>query len=876
MGMNAQDRLPSSSMWLKAYPVSGAKVPFAYYGEGTEYKVTWGMDVAWNSSGNVRRGYNYIGNALNSGRISFQPSDSVGEDLKLSNSQQRSLRSRCNNIKISGVTNVIINCDHEALNSENYYGKPENWYRMIKASVLYAKSQGLNVTSILPFNEPDYTEWGEGSQADFKEIARLIKEDPDLEGIRVCGGNTLNCDKALNWYNYMKPYIDEGNTHELAGSFNNYALFFQQVRKDGNHATADEMHNTMEAFIAVHYGLQTGIWWGYDGVARGDFCKAAYGGHELGYGENRSAWAAGCVYRLPSGAVEAFVGVSERQANKNWMDIVSTDCDVYYDGYGPVRLYQQFLPGDGVYGSTNQKNADKVIHIHSGEDVPLDTLGGDYIIMNKSTNRVMRPASNENRAAVQQGIRQGYAIERWRISPTSHLKGGDFSYHYIFNTTAGMYLNNLNNSLTANGTYIIYNAGGSDNEQFVMEYAGNGFYYIRNHLSGLYLEANGDTNIRQAAFTGRDVQQWRFMPVNAQCEQDPPAAPTGLKTEGRTASVLLSWDANSESDINGYMIFRAYDKDGETIWQTIGRNIMGTEFLDNNCIPGKTYKYRIKAVDLSGNRSEPSQEAEGVTNGEKALIAHYEFDENILDDSENQFDCVTYKDVSYSTIAQLVKSGTSSISLDGSKDYLLLSNSVGCLNEMTISFWVYNGDVARKMAKVFDFGSDADHCMYFTIYNGTNTRFVIKKDDVEQVLATTKLSSGWKYVSVTFDKSQVKLYINGEEVASEDISIRPSDINPAMCFIGRSQSVSDPLFKGRLDDFRIYNYALSPEEIRLDMNGGVPDAINSLDADDNAVVISTEYFTLSGERTTRPENGIFIMKQRCNDGSMRVKKVIVR
>ena len=70
-----------------------------------------------------------------------------------------------------------------------------------------------------------------------------------------------------------------------------------------------------------------------------------------------------------------------------------------------------------------------------------------------------------------------------------------------------MYLNNLNNSLTANGTYIIYNAGGSDNEQFVMEYAGNGFYYIRNHLSGLYLEANGDTNIRQAAFTGRDVQQ---------------------------------------------------------------------------------------------------------------------------------------------------------------------------------------------------------------------------------------------------------------------------------------------------------------------------------------------------------------------------------
>ena len=212
------------------------------------------------------------------------------------------------------------------------------------------------MTSVLPFNEPDYTEWGEGTQAHFKAIAKLIKEDPDMEGIRVCGGNTLNCDQASPWYNYMKPYIDEGNTHQLAGAFRTYAAFFEEVRRDGLHATADELHNSMEAFVAVHYGLQTGIWWGYDGLARGDICKATNGGQELGYGENRNAWAAGAVYRLPNGSVEAFVGVSERQANKNWIDIIATDRDVFYEGYGPVRTYQQFLPGDGVYSSSNQKN----------------------------------------------------------------------------------------------------------------------------------------------------------------------------------------------------------------------------------------------------------------------------------------------------------------------------------------------------------------------------------------------------------------------------------------------------------------------------------------------------------------------------------------
>lgn len=36
-------------------------------------------------------------------------------------------------------------------------------------------------------------------------------------------GNTLNSDQALPWYNYLKDQLDEGNTHQLAGSFDNFA-----------------------------------------------------------------------------------------------------------------------------------------------------------------------------------------------------------------------------------------------------------------------------------------------------------------------------------------------------------------------------------------------------------------------------------------------------------------------------------------------------------------------------------------------------------------------------------------------------------------------------------------------------------------------------
>lgn len=872
-----QARVPNSSMWLKAYPVSGSQVNYEYYGTGKEYSVSWGMDVAWNWDFNVRRGTNFIGKEnISTGRISFQPNDLVDANGNLSARQQQALQSRINNIKISGVNSVVINCDHEALTDDdynpaegyyNYYGKPEEWVKLIKASVLFAQSKGLTITSILPFNEPDYTAWREGTQAHFKEIARLCKEDPVLKDIRICGGNTLNCDRASEWYNYMKPYIDEGNTHELAGSFNNYANFFQEVRNDGNIATADELHNSMEAFVAVHYGMQNGIWWGFDGVARGDICKATNGGVELGYGENRSAWAAGAVYRMPAGNVEAFVGQSERQSSANLMDFVATDNDVYYEGYGPVRLYQQYLSGDGVYGSDNQKNADRVIHIHAGDDVPLDTIGGECIIMNKKTKKLLALTGSGSGSPAQQYTLRNKPFERWIISPTLPTKGGDFSYYYL-NSSANtkMFLNLLNNSMTAGGTFILYNAGGSDNEQYCFEYAGDGYYYIRSHLSGLYIETNGTTVIRQNNFTGKDEQKWRMQPIDAKCEQEAPAAPIGLKAEGRSASVRLTWTANTEDDINSYIILRGKTVNGETKWETIGRRITETFFIDNSCEAGVNYQYRIQAVDYSGNRSDASEMVQCSTNGSKAMIAEYEFDENLYDNSENYFDAVAPTDITFTT---LHKSGSHGLSLDGKNDYLMLPTQVANQDEMTIAMWVNNGATSTSWMRLFDFGNGTDQYMFFTPSNGSEARFVMKNGGDEQILSTSKIGTGWKHLAVTIGAETVKIFINAEEVASStSFTIKPSDIKPALCFIGRSQFKADPLFKGRIDDLRIYNYPLTADELQAAMD----DLVNGISNTTTSDVVSRTYYTIGGVKVTPSAPGIKVVVERHSDGSVTTHK----
>jgi hypothetical protein len=49
---------------------------------------------------------------------------------------------------------------------------------------------------------------------------------------------------------------------------------------------------------------------------------------------------------------------------------------------------------------------------------------------------------------------------------------------------------------------------------------------------------------------------------------------------------------------------------------------------------------------------------------------------------------------------------------------------------------------------------------------------------------------------------------------SSDFTIKPSDIAPSLCYIGRSMFAADPFFNGYIDDLRIYNYALSADQVK--------------------------------------------------------------
>lgn len=83
----------------------------------------------------------------------------------------------------------------------------------------------------------------------------------------------------------------------------------------------------------------------------------------------------------------------------------------------------------------------------------------------------------------------------------------------------------------------------------------------------------------------------------------------------------------------------------------------------------------------------------------------------------------------------------------------------------------------------------------------------------------------WTYLTGTFDGTTLTFYINGQAVGSTPTTA-PIDVTTGVLRIGSNNVWSGENFPGVIDEVRIYNRALSPAEIQVDMNtpvaGGQP------------------------------------------------------
>jgi len=88
----------------------------------------------------------------------------------------------------------------------------------------------------------------------------------------------------------------------------------------------------------------------------------------------------------------------------------------------------------------------------------------------------------------------------------------------------------------------------------------------------------------------------------------PPAAPANLQSSPQEGAISLIWDANSEPDLDGYIVFRGPSP--ESLESIVSAPVQLTQFRDENLQPGTRYVYVVRAVDKAGNRSAASNAVE--------------------------------------------------------------------------------------------------------------------------------------------------------------------------------------------------------------------------------------------------------------------------
>jgi len=163
---------------------------------------------------------------------------------------------------------------------------------------------------------------------------------------------------------------------------------------------------------------------------------------------------------------------------------------------------------------------------------------------------------------------------------------------------------------------------------------------------------------------------------------------------------------------------------------------------------------------------------------------------------------------------------------DGTGDYIDCGNNTNfnMTSAMTILAWVYfpadligfNSVVGKEKRS-----ATPEAANYWLFLNSSGKLGFYVKDidgDSTSLVTTDALQTGqWYQVAVTFLNGSVNLYINGALSEAGNLSVNTLIINDADLEIGSGQVAGGArghYFKGLIDDVKIYNRALTPEEIR--------------------------------------------------------------
>lgn len=321
-----------------------------------------------------------------------------------------------------------------------------------------------------------------------------------------------------------------------------------------------------------------------------------------------------------------------------------------------------------------------------------------------------------------------------------------------------------------------------------------------------------------------------------------PRLPINPSILGKDGSITISWSANIDQDISHYRLFRGTSTGNLTL---IIDNITDTTYTDNTVDNGTMYYYAVSAVDLDGYESEKSSEVSATPLNwyENEIVAYYDFNQDVNNRiSDNHHGQPT----SISFVSDANRNGNYSAFFDGSSSFIDFNSSLGNFGTEDFSISLMTRvSTSSNHRVIFSRERIGDEWNQFRLALGIDN---IYPDDNEKLYFFTRFSSGelpwtapngntvetdealslnqWHHVIVKREGNQIHFYLDGNQVASDYLSGN-LDINNDLNFrlganYNQSGSGASSFLSGEIDEVRLFNRALSNDEVVLAYHQDAP------------------------------------------------------
>ncbi|MBI3985063.1 MAG: DUF2341 domain-containing protein [Candidatus Levybacteria bacterium] len=213
-----------------------------------------------------------------------------------------------------------------------------------------------------------------------------------------------------------------------------------------------------------------------------------------------------------------------------------------------------------------------------------------------------------------------------------------------------------------------------------------------------------------------------------------------------------------------------------------------------------------------------SRDAVGTTGGSGIVIVRYP---TPISSWKTQSQCIFGKCLGFDGIDDYVDAGNSSNLNVGASDF-------------TVSTWIYPTSTAKK---VFLQKSDLNDGWIVGLNTTSNNQIFLEvrengtTNSQELIYNSTIQANNWYYITIVKTGANITVYKNGVSLGSQTgyQNLSNSSVNFQ---IGRVDWWPPGYFQGQIDEVKIYNYARSADQVKVDYNNGA-NVIGSSDASKN-------------------------------------------